>query len=49
MPNGDLWKINQKGQLVIIDMSPRNLGFSDGGKGNFRLREGYAGGNPVRL
>lgn len=49
MPNGDIWKINQKGQLVIIDATPRPGPGGEGGLGNFRSREGYAGGNPVRL
>jgi len=35
MPNGNIWKVNSKGQLVIIDMNPRPRYSGDGGKGNF--------------
>lgn len=52
-PNGGMWKIDAKGRLITYSPNAfKGIATSyggDGGKGNFRSREGYAGGNPTRL
>jgi len=49
LPNGGRWKIDAKGRLVTFAPTGSGPQTQDGGKGNYRSREGYAGGNPVRL